>query len=275
MGRTRRAIHNNSYLMKLPALLIAVSVLFLMCSCSFETGESADTGDGVLQASESVSVTTRKTPEKPVKLTMFSTELGKEKAEDNEIRNLIAAKTGVSVVEIWETGQYSRNVIDGLLQAGTLADYLYVSGRLDEFYEQGYLVAWDEYIEKYPNIRNLYTEDEWDMLRQADGHIYSVNIPDGPVWSDAVIEGSNLTNKAGFAVTTCCKDPDIAFRFINDILSEEILELRFWGIEDVDYKINIDGSYYRTREMTDNWNDEEYGVHHVCQYILMPGAGAV
>lgn len=203
---------------------------------------------------------------------MFSISPGYEKTEDNEIRELIAEKTGVKVVEIWETGQYTRNVIDGLLDSGTLTDYLYVSGRLDEFYEQGLLVAWDEYIDKYSNIKNLYTDEEWNLLRQSDGHIYSINIAGGPVWTEAVIEGQDITNKAGFAVTTSCKDPDIAFKFINDILSEEIIDLRFWGIEGVDYLVSVDGSYYRSPEMTDNWNDEDYGIKHVCQYILMPGA---
>ncbi|MCR4768281.1 MAG: hypothetical protein K5875_10020 [Saccharofermentans sp.] len=74
-------------------------------------------------------------------------------------------------------------------------------------------------------------------------------------------------------MTTGCKDPDTAFRFINDILSEDILELRFWGIEGVDYLVNVDGSYYRTREMNYNWNDKDYGIKHVCSYTLMPGAG--
>ena len=262
------------YLMKLPALLTAFSIMLLMCSCSLDKNTSADAGDESVRASESRSMATEKTSDKPVQLTMFSTVPGgHEKEEDNEIREIIAGKTGVQVLEVWLEGQNCRNVIDSLLENNNITDYLYVNERLDEFYEHGMLVAWDDYIEKYPNIRNLYTEEEWDLLRQADGHIYSVNIPGGPAWPEDIMEGRVVTNKAGFAVTTCCKDPDTAFRFINDILSEEILELRFWGIEGVDYLVNVDGSYYRTREMNDNWNDKEYGIKHVCSYTLMPGAG--
>jgi hypothetical protein len=257
-------------LLKLSALLTAFSLLLLMCSCSPGISSVTDDADETSLTSASVSVTAQ-----PVKLTMFSTELGKEKADDNEIRELIAVKTGVKVSEIWMTGQYIRPVIDGLLDSEKLTDYIYLNERLDEFYERGLLVAWDKYIEEYPNIKNLYTEEEWDMLRQADGHIYSVNIPGGNVYTDALIEGRELTYKAGFAVTTSCKDPDIAFRFINDILSAEIMELRFWGIEGVDFIVNVDGAYYRDREMTDNWNNEDYGVKHICQYSLMPGAGSM
>ncbi len=272
MRKKRIKDSNTGYLIKLTTLLMTISVLLMMCSCSLEKSVVTDSGADTANTSASASLTTKKTPDEPVKLTMFATELGNEKADDNVIRNLIAEKTGVKVSEIWMTGQYFRNVIDGLLESEKLTDYIYVNERLDEFYEHGLLVAWDEYIEKYPNIKNLYTEEEWDMLRQADGHIYSVNIPGGTVYEDALIEGSELTNKAGFAVTTCCKDPDIAFKFINDILSEEIMDLRFWGIEGVDYNVNPDGSYYRDRDMTDNWNNKDYEVMHICQYGSMPRA---
>ena len=269
----RKQGHEGSHIgrhIKLSALMTAFSLLLLMCSCSPDRSSVTDARTESSHTSASVSVTAQ-----PVKLTMFSTELGKEKADDNEIRELIALKTGVKVSEIWMTGQYIRPVIDGLLDSEKLTDYIYLNERLDEFYERGLLVAWDEYIEEYPNINNLYTEEEWDMLRQADGHIYSVNIPGGNVCTNALLEGRELTYKAGFAVTTSCKDPDIAFRFINDILSEEIMELRFQGIEGVDFKVNVDGSYYRDREMTNNWNNEDYGVKHICQYSLMPGAGSI
>lgn len=247
-----------------------LSAVILLCGCN-----AVFVPDEADLTSEGVSATTKKIPDQSVKLTMYAMELGKEKNDDNEIRELIAEKTGVKVSEIWMTGQTIRPVIDGLLDSEKLTDFIYVNERLDEFYEQGLLVAWDDYIEEYPNIKNLYTKEEWDMLRQADGHIYSVNIPDGSVCTDARIEGSEITNKAGFAVTTSCKDPDIAFRFINDILSDEIMELRFWGIEGVDYKVNVDGSYYRDREMTDNWNDDDYLINHVCQYSSMPRARTV
>ena len=62
-------------LLKLPALMIVLSML-LMCSCSLKN----------------VSVTTKKNTDQPVKLTMFATALGKEKTDDNEIRELIAEK---------------------------------------------------------------------------------------------------------------------------------------------------------------------------------------
>ena len=30
----------------------------------------------------------------------------------------------------------------------------------------------DDYIEKYPNIKEMYSDAEWEKFRQEDGHIY-------------------------------------------------------------------------------------------------------
>ena len=250
-----------SRITKLSVIISAFFILLLTCSCSVNGAAEA----GYSRSSEKNHV-------QPVRLSMFSDTQDKEKSNDNEIRKLIAEKTGVEVVEVWLIGQTSQNVYDGFLQTKNLTDFVYFRERLDEFYKAGLLVAWDSYIEKYPNIKRLYTDKEWDAFRQSDGHIYSVNIPDGQVWNGGKTAEDGLCNTAGFAVTTCCKDPDTAFKFINDILSEEIMDLRFWGIKDVDYLVNADGTYYRTQEMIDKWNDEEYRIKHVCQYSMMPGS---
>ena len=244
MSKAKRTIFNICDWTKVSSLILVCLVLFLMCSCTLFKDPEAE------NASASwISVTTTE-KKQIVKMSIFSTTQDKEKSDTNEIRDIIAEKTGVKIVEVWETGQYFQNVIDGLLQSQKLTDFIYVSGRLDEFYDAGLLVAWDDYIEQYPNIKKLHTAEEWDSLRQSDGHIYSTNIPDAPVWSDAMPDENGLTNKAGFAVTICCKDPDAAFKFINDILSEDIETLRFWGIEGVDYLVSPTGDYYRTGEMT-------------------------
>ena len=39
-------------------------------------------------------------------------------------------------------------------------------------YEAEALIPIDEYWEEYPNIRQYMTNEQWDMLRQEDGHIY-------------------------------------------------------------------------------------------------------
>ena len=46
---------------------------------------------------------------------------------------------------------------------------------MKQLYDAGALVALDDYIDKYPNIKEFFTDEEWDKLRQDDGHIYWIN----------------------------------------------------------------------------------------------------
>ena len=43
-------------------------------------------------------------------------------------------------------------------------------------YDAGVLVPWDDYLEKYPNLKEMYTDKEWDNFRQEDGKIYWANV---------------------------------------------------------------------------------------------------
>jgi putative aldouronate transport system substrate-binding protein len=43
-----------------------------------------------------------------------------------------------------------------------------------QYYEDGLLQPLDEWIEKYPVIRDSFAPDVWEALRQADGKIYSI-----------------------------------------------------------------------------------------------------
>ena len=79
-----------------------------------------------------------------------------------------------------------------------------------------------------------------------------------------------LNNSSGVAVTTSCKDPDAAFKFLNDLLDQEIHDLRFWGIEGVDYLVDENGLYYRTEEMRTKAADKSYQASHFCNYSYMP-----
>ena len=82
--------------------------------------------------------------------------------------------------------------------------------------------------------------------------------------------GDELNTASGCAVTTACKDPELAFKFLNSLLDQEIHDLRFWGVKDVDYKVDDKGCYYRTEEMRENWKSDSYKAKHSCEYSYMP-----
>lgn len=388
-----------------------------------------------------------------IDFTMFGAMPQPEINDGNEIQEIIAKKTGVRVKETWITNQTAAEAVGTILASGELPDFIDGGDAMAQLYDAGVLVAWDEYLEKYPNLKEMYSDEEWNSFRQDDGHIYWANVfvntygeskatghndeafwvqarvleeagypkietldqyfdllegyyekhptledgtkvipytilcedwryfclenapqfldgypNDGSVIVDksgdapkivdynttdtavmyfqklneefnkgiidpefatqtydeyiaklstgAVLgmcdqnwdfnytiqdnfkqtgldlEGCNyiplgltakegmenrwhtyadtLNNSSGCAVTTSCSDPDRAFKFLNDILDQEIHDLRFWGVEGVDYLVDENGLYYRTEEMRANWADDAYTAAHECMYSYMP-----
>ena len=78
---------------------------------------------------------------------------------------------------------------------------------------------------------------------------------------------------SGIAVTTKCKDVEKAFKFLNQCLDQDIHDLRFWGIKDVDYKVDENGLFYRDETMRANWQNDAYLAKHVCTYSYFPQWG--
>lgn len=376
---------------------------------------------------------------------------GSEINDDNEIQQIIADKTGVKVKETWLTGQTAEEAVGTLIAGGEYPDFIDGGNATVQLYEAGALVPMDEYIEKYPNIKEFFTEQEWDSLRQDDGHIYWIpqfsniygeekecthndeafwiqtrvlkwagypeirtmdeyfdliesyneanptmedgteNIPytilcddwryfclenapefldgypnDGSVivdpdtqkiidynttdtavayfkklneeykkgivdpesftqtydeyiaklssgrvlgmidqwWDfaynayDAIKSAGldaqgcsyiplpitidrSVTNQwhnsggvvnvsSGLGVTVDCDDPDAAFKFINDLLGQEIHDLRFWGVEGTDYEVDENGEFYKTQDMRNEASDTAYKASHLCSYSYFP-----
>ena len=173
-------------LIKTIATMMILTMLGLMCSCSkTDITESSDTNSSVPATSSSETVNKN---DEIVSFKMFSTTLGSEKSNDNEIMDLIAQKTGVSVQEIWVSGTMdTTNLIDDLINAEQLPDMIYTDREAEKFYESEMTVAWDSYLEKYPNLKELHTDEEWDKLRQPDGHIYWADFADSCYQEDTSV----------------------------------------------------------------------------------------
>jgi len=54
------------------------------------------------------------------------------------------------------------------------------------------------------------------------------------------------------------------------LLAQDVHDLRFWGVEGVDYEVGDDGLYYRTPEMRTNCADSSYKAAHLCFYSYFP-----
>lgn len=381
--------------------------------------------------------------------TAFFSVSGETRDADNAIMELIADRIGARCEEYWLSGQTVEDALNDYIASGEYPNFI-SGGR--ELYEAGALIPIDVYWEEYPNIYNYLSQEEWDTLRQEDGHIYwmpqfgvvgdedvevihtgeafwiqtrvlkwadypdirtvdeyfdllerymaanstmedgQVNIPftilcddwryfvlenvpqfldgypnDGSCMVDpetmqildynttptaksyyqklneechkGMIDPESFTStyeeyleklstgavlgmvdqwwqfaydigpafekinaeqnwynyvplpvtlsrdvqnqwhvsrasefdiSAGISVTTSCQDIEGAFQFINDLLEEDVLRLRFWGVEGVDYEVDENGRYYQTKEQNTRANDAGLLASHYCYYSYFP-----
>ena len=104
--------------------------------------------------------------------TAFFAVPGIEINSDNEIQQKIAEVTGAKVTETWLTGQSAAEAVGTLIAGGEYPDLIDGSDGTAQLYEAGALIALDEYLDNYPNLKDFWSEQDWDKVRQEDGHIY-------------------------------------------------------------------------------------------------------
>ncbi|MBO6207755.1 MAG: sugar ABC transporter substrate-binding protein [Lachnospiraceae bacterium] len=165
--------------------MTSLMVMSTLAACGDKTGgdtgavtSGSNSGSGTSAATGTGETGGTTTPSGEVlKLSMFMAMPGAEINDgENDIQKIIADKTGVSVKETWLTGQTAAEAVGTIIASGTYPDLIDGGDGMVQLYDAGLLVAWDDYIEKYPNLKNYYTPEEWDMFRQDDGHIYWCNV---------------------------------------------------------------------------------------------------
>lgn len=132
---------------------------------------------------------------------------------------------------------------------------MYWEGILDsEFATQTH----DDYIAKISSGRVLSILDsDWDYqdaekeLKAAGkyGKTYAglpLTIDEDTICTSLMYQG--FTIGYGIGITTSCKDPVAAIKFLDYICSDEGQTLIFWGLEDVNYFVDENGHRYRTQE---------------------------
>ena len=429
---------------KLISVLLAATMMAAMfagCGSDAASTDAKDNADGA-DSTEAGGVK---------EFTAFFAVPGSEINDDNEIQQIIADKTGVKVKETWLTGQTAEEAVGMMITGGELPDFICGGGGQSQLYDADVLVALDDYLDDYPNIKNFFTQQQWDQLRQDDGHIYWIpqfsnikgeekvcthndeafwiqarvlkwadypeirtmdqyfdlieryneanptmedgteNIPytilcddwryfclenapqfldgypnDGscivdpetltvidynttdtavkyfqklneeyqkgivdpesftqtydeyiaklstgrvlgmidqwwdfaytagdaikqagldaqgcdyiplPITIDESVKnqwhcsGGVLNVSDGLAITTSCEDVEAALQFVDDLLSQDIHNLRFWGVEGVDYNVDDNGEFYRTEEQRTRAVDTAYKASHTCTYSYFP-----
>ncbi|MDY3110607.1 MAG: sugar ABC transporter substrate-binding protein, partial [Lachnospiraceae bacterium] len=163
--------------------------------------------------------------------------------------------------------------------------------KLNEEYQKGmvdpesFTQTYDEYIAKLSTGRVLGMVDQWwdfantvnDVFKQQGLDAKGCNyVPLGLTTEEGMENrwhtyGDTVNQASGIAITVDCKDPDKAFEFlVATAMDQELHDLRFWGVEGVDYNVDENGLYYRTDEQRAQWADTTYQAAHRCQYSYFP-----
>ena len=162
--------------------------------------------------------------------------------------------------------------------------------KLNEEYQKGivdpesFTQTYDEYIAKLSTGRVLGMIDQWwdfaynvnDAFKQQGLDKEGCNYVPLPITIDEGMKnqwhnsGGTLNVSSGLAITTSCEDVEGALQFINDLLDQEVHDLRFWGEKGVDYDVDENGEYYRTEDMRMQSSDTAYKASHSCSYSYFP-----
>ena len=163
--------------------------------------------------------------------------------------------------------------------------------KLNEEYQKGFVdpesftQTYDEYIAKLSTGRVLGMVDQWwdfaynvnDVFKSTGLDEKGCNYVPLGLTTKAGMENrwhtydDTVNQASGIAITVDCEDPDAAFKFLVDCaMDQELHDLRWWGVEGVDYEVDEDGLFYRTPEERQNWADTSYQAKHRCQYSYFP-----
>lgn len=410
-------------------VLTGVMALSLLTGCGGQSKETNASGNGNIK-----------------EFSAFFAVAGKEVSDNNRLKNVIAQKIGAKINEQWLTGQTAKERIGVMIAGGEYPDFIEGGDATQALVDAGAFIPLDDYIDKYPNIKNFLTPSEWEQLRKPDGHIYYIqqfgNIKnkdtqvlhnDEAFWiqkavlewanypqiktvdqyfdliekykaanptvngqptigfdilcddwryfclenppqfvagypndGKAIIDKATLTAKnyntipeaqqyfkklneeyskgiidpetftqsydqytsklstgrvlgmvdqhwefltaeqalqqqhldertwvplgltldpnvkgqyrtkpafnagSGLGITTSCKDVDGALKAINDLLSDDVLTLRYWGEKDKDYKVDDKGVFYMTDEQRANYRNQDWVNANLCMYTYFP-----
>lgn len=162
---------------------------------------------------------------------------------------------------------------------------------LNEEYQRGYIdqesftQTYEEYIAKLSTGAVLGMVDQWwQFYYEIDATMYSQGLQELgcdyvplPITISRSVKNQWHVRRdneydfgSGVAITKSCKDVEGALQFINDLLSPEVMKLRFWGVEGIDYEVDENGIFYRTPAQRARRQNQELAASHFCVYPYFP-----
>lgn len=158
--------------------------------------------------------------------------------------------------------------------------------KINEMYNKGivdpetFTAKYDQYIAKLSSGAVLGMVDQGWQFNDAVTALRSRNMDNRtwvplPLTLNKNIKPNYKMNPAfnassGLGITVSCKDVDGALKVINDLLSEDVLKLRYWGEKDKDYLVDDKGIMYRTEEQRENFRNQDWQTANLSMYTYMP-----
>lgn len=198
-------------------LLFIIVIILLLWSCDKEKSLPKDTiiahpnknsgqegQDGELGSSANKGITAAGeidsvTPLPPLHFTRYvnyDLKNPKVSSVSSPVRKWLAETQGVTIQEVGTQGD-ARSKLQSMMATNSLPDVMTLA-RGEEFKQlvlAGKLLALDEYIEKYPNIRSQISKETLNLLRSEDGKIYML-----PNWFISAAGRGNGLN--GYVINT-------------------------------------------------------------------------
>lgn len=160
---------------------------------------------------------------------------------------------------------------------------MYCRGVIDP---ETFTLSYSQYIERISAGNVLGFVDQYWQIMDAQNSLYANGREDRTyvplaITANEGIEGKynctepNLNIGAGLGISVDCEDVKGALQFLNDLLTPDIMRLRYWGEEGVDYEVDGKGLFYRTQEQREHWANGDYIKQNRCDYTYFPAYGGM
>ncbi len=160
--------------------IVALSLAFLMLAgmsgcAQTEAGGSGEAATTTKSAASGDSGSSDGGTKEIKEFTAFFAVPGNELNSNNRVQNVIAEKIGAKCKETWLTGQTAEEAIGVMIAGGEYTDFIVGSSGSTTLIDAGALIPIDEYWDNYPNVKNFYSDAEWNQIRNKDdGHVYII-----------------------------------------------------------------------------------------------------
>jgi putative aldouronate transport system substrate-binding protein len=149
------------------------------------------------------------------------------------------------------------------------------------FDTEAFVADYDQYLARIAQGNVLaFCDQRWqidqpnNLLKKQGGDLWYVGLPVTMAgYREEMLSplgGGQVSEGVGISVN--CKDPVLAFQWLDYLASEEFQILKQWGVKGENYLVDADGLFYRTPEMIKKWKDSKwrdkvFGQRYFCELV--------